>query len=380
MVLDSRPLGHHWSSSKLFILSVVVLALFCETFLYGFVVPILSYMLEGRLHVDPSQTQNITTALLSLHGLIALISAPIIAHFADKTPKRKLPLLISLIGCLVGTLLLSFTPSIPALFFGRILQGISGSATWIVGSATLTEHVGVENLGKLYGLSMSFASAGIVTGPVIAGAVLELAGYWPAWSVPLGLLAFDIIMRFIMTENPNPSFNHPNLSTVDCSDTNLSNEETASLLADCASTYQTRNSDAVSETYHDTRGFYRIMLADARVITGLANTILNSALLAGFDTTLTLHLRDTFGWRSLKVGMMFLCLQLPFILFGSVAGWLRDRNGLRYPTAIGWAILAPVMWLMGIPKADLFPSRSIINGEGMFIFAVVMFGVVAPFL
>lgn len=80
-----------------------------ETFLYSFPVPILSYMIEDRLHIDASKSQNITTALLSLHGLIALVFAPIIAHFADKTPKRKLPLLISLAGCFVGTLLLSLT-------------------------------------------------------------------------------------------------------------------------------------------------------------------------------------------------------------------------------------------------------------------------------
>lgn len=68
-------------------------------------------MIEDRLHIDPSQTQNITTALLSLHGFIALISAPIIAHFADKSSSRKFPLLISLAGCFVGTVLLSLTPS-----------------------------------------------------------------------------------------------------------------------------------------------------------------------------------------------------------------------------------------------------------------------------
>lgn len=68
-------------------------------------------MIEHRLQIDPSQTQNITTALLSLHGFATLVFAPVIAHFADRYPTRKLPFLISLAGCLVGTLLLSLTPS-----------------------------------------------------------------------------------------------------------------------------------------------------------------------------------------------------------------------------------------------------------------------------
>ena len=68
-------------------------------------------MLEGRLHIDPSHTQSLTSALLTVHGFFALIAAPIIAHFADKTSNRKAPLLIALGGCIVGTLLIALTPS-----------------------------------------------------------------------------------------------------------------------------------------------------------------------------------------------------------------------------------------------------------------------------
>lgn len=82
-----------------------------ETFLYGFLVPILGQMLEGRLKIDPSQTQSLTSALLTLHGFFALVAAPMIAHFVDKTSNRKAPLLITLGGCIIGTLLIALTPS-----------------------------------------------------------------------------------------------------------------------------------------------------------------------------------------------------------------------------------------------------------------------------
>ena len=68
-------------------------------------------MLEVRLGLDPSRTQSLTTALLAIHGVFSLISAPIIAHFADKTPNKKIPLLISLAGCFVGTVMVALTPS-----------------------------------------------------------------------------------------------------------------------------------------------------------------------------------------------------------------------------------------------------------------------------
>lgn len=72
-------------------------------------VPILSFMLESRLNMDPSKTQRMTTAVLTVHGFVSLIFAPVIAHFADKTPNRKAPLLIALAGCVAGTLLVAST-------------------------------------------------------------------------------------------------------------------------------------------------------------------------------------------------------------------------------------------------------------------------------
>lgn len=68
-------------------------------------------MLEGRLGIDPSHTQSLTSALLTLHGFFGLVSAPIIAHFADKSSNKRAPLLIALGGCIVGTLLIALTPS-----------------------------------------------------------------------------------------------------------------------------------------------------------------------------------------------------------------------------------------------------------------------------
>lgn len=254
----------------------------------------------------------------------------------------------------------------------------------------------LENLGKVYALSMSFVSAGVVAGPVVAGAVLELAGYWTAWSIPLGLLLLDIIMRSVMIEAPKA----PSTTTKSSSPTPTPSREPSEASALLQHTCNQPNNmnmnmntiDPDYEPWQDIGpepdpdplpepGFYETMLTDSRVLVGLANTVLTSALLASFDTTLTLHLRDTFGWASLAAGIMFLSLQLPFIILAPLTGWVRDRAGLRYPTAVGWALLAPVMWLVGVPGSGMvFAPESAANTETMFISAVVVFGVVVPFV
>lgn len=67
--------------------------------------------MEERLQLDASHTQRFTTAILTTHGLASLIFAPVIAHFADKTSNRRIPLLVSLVGCIIGTILVSLTLS-----------------------------------------------------------------------------------------------------------------------------------------------------------------------------------------------------------------------------------------------------------------------------
>lgn len=106
-----QPVGYRWRSSRFFILCTVSTALFAETFLYGYLVPILAHMLEVRLRIDPSQTQQYITTLLSIHGFLTVVAAPVIAHFVDKTPSRKGPLLIALTACLIGTILVAWTPT-----------------------------------------------------------------------------------------------------------------------------------------------------------------------------------------------------------------------------------------------------------------------------
>ena len=91
------------------------------------------------------------------------------------------------------------------MYVGRILQGVAGTGAWIVGFAMITDAAGSKHLGKALGFSGSFITAGIITGPAVAGVMLELLGYWPAWSVPLVLLVICFIARLAMVEVPKTS-------------------------------------------------------------------------------------------------------------------------------------------------------------------------------
>lgn len=82
-----------------------------DVFLYTFLVPILPYVLENRLAIDPALTQRLSFALLAESSVIALVSSPFIGNYADSLPSKKAVLLASLAVALAGSIVLAAATS-----------------------------------------------------------------------------------------------------------------------------------------------------------------------------------------------------------------------------------------------------------------------------
>ncbi|KAJ5467233.1 hypothetical protein N7475_004985 [Penicillium sp. IBT 31633x] len=357
-----KPLGYHWRSSKWFIVSTISIALFAETFLYGFLVPILGYMFESRLHTDPSQTQYLTSTILALHGFCCAVSGPLIGHFADKSSNRKSLLLMSLGGCVVGTVMVAFSHTLWLLFLGRVFQGVAGSFVWIVGLATAAETVGESSMGTVIGVIMSFANAGVVGGPMVSGLMLEVAGYWAIWSIPLVVLTVDFIARLIMI-----------------GDSEKSKKESANEEAETVETTGLLGTPGDSQDSSTTLGFWRTILCNGRVLTALLISVSTVSLNTSFHATLPLHVKDTFGWGTGTIGFLFFCLSIPSIIITPLAGWLRDRSGLRVPAAITFLIQAVTMGILGIAGSNYF-SLAETQGPAIYMTSIIVVGIVQPFV
>ncbi|KAL4958127.1 major facilitator superfamily domain-containing protein [Aspergillus filifer] len=392
----SLPHGYTWRSSSAFIVFTAVLALFTEGLLYSIIVPILSYMIEVRLGQPPSQTPWYTSALLATHGFFSMVSAPVIGHFADKTPDRKTPLLLCLAGCAVGTGLVALTPSVPALFLGRILQAISGSAAWIVAFATIADNVRPEHLGKTLGLASSFVSSGIISGPAVSGTLLEVAGYWAVWAMPVVLIVGSLVARLLMIERGRDDRKQDHASSSEQRESG----ERSSLLGqthnqaggsstdtDLVPTTESpeSQSDSTPDIPPTINTFYTLILTDTRVIISLLNTLLFASIVTSFDSTLPLHLRRIFNWGSLPSGLIFFALQIPGPFLNPLAGMLRDRVGLRYPTTGGWVAVAVLLWVLGLPGSgrlglgmDSGSVDELRFGKGVFVATTACIGCALP--
>ena len=116
------------------------------------------------------------------------------------------------------------------------------------------------------------------------------------------------------------------------------------------------------------------MFSQGSTYAALFNVAAFSLIISGFDTTLPVHLREEFGWRSAPIGLIFLGIQIPSMFLGPFVGWLRDRVGLRWPTTIGWAVSTPLFWFLGVPGKDNFLGVGD-GARGQAAFAVTMVGI-----
>lgn len=337
-----------------------------EIFLYSFFIPIMPYMLEERLHLGSDQTQRLTSISLALYGLVSVFGGPLIGHFADKASSGRIPFLIALVGCIIGTFMVAFSTSVGVFLGGRVLQGISGSGAWIVGLATAASVVGPEKIGTTMGVLIAFVNAGMISGPMVSGFILEAAGYWLTWSVPVVLLLIDVAARLLMIEKPKtPSTKAPTEA-----------EESASLLPSQEGDPGDREGSPAPSS-----NFWRMMLSNSRVITALLIGIWGPTLGTSFDATLPLHVLDIFGWGPSRVGLMFLLLSMPGLLFNPLAGYLRDRIGARTPAFMALSLQALVLILLGFAGNSHFDwASSGDRGPALYILSVVAMGILRPFI
>ncbi|KAK6540422.1 hypothetical protein TWF694_009218 [Orbilia ellipsospora] len=353
---EKEPWGYRWRSSTFFILGCITIALFAETFLYDFIVPILPYILEQRNGVDPDDIQKLTYQILTVYGVVLVFSGPFIGQWADKAKTRRTPLIISLAVSIVGTVILAASTHLYGVFIGRILQAIGGTGAWIVGMATIRDSIDAKDIGKAFGFALGCSNMGALAGPVLSGLLLEYSGYWMTWTSVLLVLALDIVMRCIMVEKKKaqPEFVK---DTDGCRYPVGEPREDSALLSDSS----VESYDA-TERPHDkkqpdlsTIEFYKLVLSQRGVIIGLSASVVYASMLASYSTTIPAHVKIAFGWGSGPTGILFAAMQAPAIVMSPLCGWLRDVVGTRKPATAGYAILAILLFLLGAADQEQFP-------------------------
>ncbi|KAL8883898.1 MAG: hypothetical protein Q9215_007934 [Flavoplaca cf. flavocitrina] len=374
----SKPIGLAWRSNTLFIVSTVGIGLFTDLFLYGLVVPILPFILRDRVSLPEDQIQTYVSALLAAYAGASVLFSPPAGVIADKTSSRQAPFLLGLVALLAATLMLFLGQSVPVLILARVLQGVSGAVVWTIGLALLLDTVGPANLGKTVGSIFGFISIGELAAPVLGGVVYKKAGYPGVFGIGFAILAIDFIMRLLLIEKKTAAkWEKQDNGTED--NTNRQDDDTATGEDGDDNEEEPLLRKKEEDNYKVPDGQSKVVrsfpilyiLKDPRLLVALLLAFNQATLLATYDATIPTEAEELFGFDSLKSGLLFIALVLPYLLLGPVAGWLVDRYGPKPAAVLGFGYLVPVLILLrlarpgGTPEIVLFCALLSLCGLGM---------------
>lgn len=239
----------------------------------------------------------------------------------------------------------------------------------VLGLTHLTKVAPSNGPEKIYGVLTMSMAAGSSGGPLMAGAVFELAGYWTAWISAFGACLVGIMLQSLMLVPPQETDSEDNSAKVQTVIREDPDEESPLLVSSQVS--DLAELPARLKTAKLDFRFYACLLTNRRYIVGILSSICYAIVSVSFDTTLPLHVLDVFHWGSLHTGILFGILHGPNAFFSVPVKWLKDRVGSRYPTSVGFLGLAVLLWLAGTPGDDQFPWANL-GYRGPIIYGAVI--------
>jgi MFS family permease len=126
--------------------------------------------------------------------------SPIVGYFSDRASSRKLHYLVGLFALILSTFFVAIARVYWLLILARVLQGCSSAIVWTVGLAVLADTLPTEQLGVAMGTIGSVVSLGMVSSPIVGGAVYHAFGFEAVFWVLGGMLVIDVLLRLLMIE------------------------------------------------------------------------------------------------------------------------------------------------------------------------------------
>ncbi len=108
---------------------------------------------------------------------------------------RKLPLIVGLVFCLLGSIICASSHSIGMLLFGRFLQGTGGGAGVVLGSAIVRDLSEGRELAKLFSY-MGVSTMGLIASAPLLGGYLQ---HWFGWRANFILMSLYISTGLVVS-------------------------------------------------------------------------------------------------------------------------------------------------------------------------------------
>ncbi len=142
----------------------------------GIVIPVLPDVVR-RFLTGEAEVSKIYGYFIAVYALFLFVSSPLLGKLSDRFGRRPV-LLVALFGSAVDYVFMAFASTLPLLFLGRIISGISG-ASFTVASAYIADISDDSNRSKNFGVIGAGFGLGFILGPVIGGFLGSKGAQYP---------------------------------------------------------------------------------------------------------------------------------------------------------------------------------------------------------
>jgi len=174
---------------------IILLTVFIDVVGIGLVIPTLPLYVEKF-----GATAFVATTFFAVYSLFQFFSAPLLGALSDKIGRRPV-LIVSLFGTAIGWFVFALANSLPLLFLGRIIDGITGgnisTAQSYLVDISKTPKERTENLG-LIGAAFGI---GFILGPALGAALAGFDPTAPFWVAGIVSLLNSIAAVFFLPES-----------------------------------------------------------------------------------------------------------------------------------------------------------------------------------
>ena len=244
---------------------------------------------------------------------------------------------------------------------GAILVGISSAIVWASCLSLIVSRTEKSQLAQVLSYTSISLSCGDFLGPVTGGAIYGAGGAEAVWGLVFGLIGIDLVMRLLMIETPvdltgtdaaNDTGIKSTTHRVEDNPAVDSDEESTIDVVDHSTAVRPDDQPPKSQSWS---GVLQL-LKSPRLLGALWVTVTQATILTSFDASLTIHLRNTFHWKSTQAGLVFISLIFPAFL-SPLVGMLADRHGGRYITATGFCLSTAVLTCLRFVDHDSIQQK-----------------------
>lgn len=154
----------------------------------GVIIPVLPDVLR-RFVTDPSAVSTYFGYFIGAYALMQFLASPILGALSDRFGRRPI-LLVSMLGAGLDYLFMAFAPTLPLLFLGRAISGLTG-ASMTVASSYMADISDDTNRSANFGMIGAGWGVGFIAGPLLGGLLGTLGP-----SAPFLLAAVLSILNF----------------------------------------------------------------------------------------------------------------------------------------------------------------------------------------